>query len=139
MGCTGKIVQADYAGVVTATREGYPGVENLLLSADGQRLFAAWPGGHAIVALDAANLSEVARYEVGADVSPHTLAAAGDRIWFGYQAASDEGGIGSLDLRGESPAVTLDDGAEKWADAPRLATAANRPASTSGPSRPSSR
>lgn len=53
-----------------------------------------------------------------ADMMPFAVhkGAAGARIWFGYQAAGDEEGIASLDLRGESLAVTLDDGAEKWAD-----------------------
>ncbi|MFC3737663.1 hypothetical protein [Paractinoplanes deccanensis] len=124
---TSKIIQTDYNGAVTAARDGYPSVEDLLLSADRTRLYAAWPEGHAIVALDATDLSEITRYDVGSAVRPHTLAAAGDRIWFGYESAADAGGIGSLDLRGDDPRVTLDDGTSKWLDAPRLATAANKP------------
>ncbi|XVU25340.1 hypothetical protein ACQPZJ_50595 [Actinoplanes sp. CA-054009] len=124
---SGKIIQTTYDGALTASENGYPGVEDLLLSADKTRLYAAWPQGHAVVAFSTTDLSEITRYDVGADVDPHTLAAAGDRIWFGYQSGAEQGGIGSLDLRGDDPKVTLDDGASKWLDAPRLATAANKP------------
>lgn len=115
---TGKIVVTDYYGIVRKQLTNLPGVQGLELSADSGTLYGAVRGADAIVAVDTVTETESARYPVGD--APVGLALAGGKLWFGYGAAA-EGNIGSLDLSGEEPVVTLDqDTTRLWYSAPVL-------------------
>ncbi|MFI1466240.1 Ig-like domain repeat protein [Streptomyces wuyuanensis] len=117
----GRIVVTDYAGTVLATLGQLPGVEGLALNAASDRLYAAVPGSDAVVAFDPATATENGRFPTGEDTGPSTLAVVGDTVWFGYGAAGD-GDIGSVDLSGAEPVVTLDQAeASGWYRAPMLA------------------
>ncbi|WP_437070745.1 YncE family protein [Streptomyces sp. enrichment culture] len=114
----GKIVVTDYAGTVVKQLFSLPGVTGLELSADSATLYAAVKDADAIVAVDTATGTETARHPVGD--APRSVARAGGRLWFGYGAAG-AGNIGSLDLSGEQPVVTLDqDPTRLWYSAPLL-------------------
>jgi hypothetical protein len=114
----GKIVVTDYAGTVVQQVTNLPGVSGLELSADSTTLYAAVTDTDEIVALGvaAAGTTESARYPVGD--APLSVAWAGGRLWFGY-GASAAGCIGSVDLSGEQPVVTLDQD-KGWYSAPLL-------------------
>jgi len=119
----GKLVVTDYHGSVISTRTGLPGIAELALSPDAKTLYAAVAGAHAIVAFDAATVTEQAHYSVDAKMFPRTVAAVGDQIWFGYDAgaAGDyAGNFGVLKpakrvLRVHAPKIALH-------DSPRLLT-----------------
>ncbi|MGX1882496.1 Ig-like domain repeat protein [Streptomyces sp. NPDC055287] len=124
---SGKIVATDYAGTVLATLTGLPGVDGLALSADSGQLYAAVPGDDSIVSFETQTLTRTARYATGDGTDPEHLALAGGKVWFGY-GAQDRGNIGSLDLSGDEPVVTLgQDDATAWRDAPKLAAAPGAP------------
>jgi hypothetical protein len=123
----GKVVVTDYSGRVVTQVTSLAGVTGLQLSADSGTLYAAARDDDAIVAIDTATLTESARYPTGADTEPEYLAAAGNKIWFGY-GTSYAGNIGSLDLTGTDPVVALgQDDASHWRDAPRLAATPGAP------------
>ncbi|MEU1306607.1 Ig-like domain repeat protein [Streptomyces shenzhenensis] len=113
----GKIVVTDYRGTVVQQLTALPGVAGLELSADSATLYAAVGGDDAIVAVDTATGTESARYAVGDQ--PRSVAVAGDRIWFGY-GASGYGDLGSVDLTGEQPVITLGQATRSWYGAPLL-------------------
>ncbi|MFF2007467.1 Ig-like domain repeat protein [Streptomyces sp. NPDC058195] len=124
---TGKVLVTDYSGNVVGTIPSLPGVNGLELSADSGTLYAGVPGADAIAAIDTAALVESARYATGANTKPAHPALAGGKLWFGYGAAS-EGNIGSLDLSGEAPVVTLDQDPDRtWYAAPVLASTPGAP------------
>src|SRR5689334_18650580 len=86
------------AGLGTVlTASSRPGVKGLVLSADESTLYAAAVDADAIVAVDTEKVTETARYSTGADTEPMYVAAAGDKIWFGYGPDGGKGGLGSLD------------------------------------------
>lgn len=117
-----KVVATDYSGKVLGTVPSLPGVVGLELSADSASLYAAVPGADEVVAIDTAALQLAGTYRTGAGTAPTFVARAGGKIWFGYGHAA-EGGIGSLDLSGTEPVVTLgQDGDASWYSAPRLAS-----------------
>ncbi|GAA2434628.1 hypothetical protein GCM10010433_39200 [Streptomyces pulveraceus] len=123
----GKVLVADYNGAVIGTITSLPGVTGLELSADSGTLYAAVPGADAIVTIDTAGLKESARYATGAGTDPKHPALAGGKLWFGYGAAG-EGNIGSLDLSGAEPVVTLDQDQDRtWFSAPTLASTPGAP------------
>ncbi|MFJ8507231.1 Ig-like domain repeat protein [Streptomyces avermitilis] len=123
----GKVVATDYAGTVLGTVDSLPGARGLELSADSGTLYAAVPGADAIVAIDTATATEAERYATGAGTGPEYPALAGDKLWFGY-GGSGEGNIGSLDLSGADPVVTLkQDTNRTWYDAPILGSSAGAP------------
>ncbi|ARF73479.1 hypothetical protein B7C62_15320 [Kitasatospora albolonga] len=128
---SGKVVATDYSGKVVATFAALPGVRGLELSPDSTTLYAAVPGADAIVAIDTATLKEFARYDIGADTRPTHPALAGGKLWFGYGGDGGGGGnIGSLDLSGEEPVVTLDQAPDPnrlWNSAPLLASTPGAP------------
>ncbi|MFF5975216.1 YncE family protein [Streptomyces sp. NPDC012769] len=101
----GQLVVTDYAGTVLATVPGLPGVEGLEISADSSRVYAAVAGNGTIVAVNTQTPSEFVAYDLGEAEKPADLAIAGGKIWFGYH-----GDIGSLDLSGAEPVVTLAQG-----------------------------
>ncbi|WLQ49330.1 Ig-like domain repeat protein [Streptomyces poriferorum] len=123
----GKVLVADYNGAVVGAVPSLPGVTGLDLSADSGTLYAAVPGADAIVAIDTAALKESARYATGSDTDPKYPALAGGRLWFGYGSAGS-GQIGSLDLSGAEPVVSLaQDTNGTWYAAPTLASAPGAP------------
>jgi DNA-binding beta-propeller fold protein YncE len=68
---TGKILAADYSGAVVDSVSGISAVSDLAVSDDGATLYAAAPGSHEIVALDAATLDTLLREFT---LSPHRRA-----------------------------------------------------------------
>lgn len=118
----GKIVVTDFGGTVVKQITSLPGVTGLELSADSGTLYAAVRDADAIVAVDTATDTESARYAVGDQ--PQSVAVAGGRIWFGY-GPSGSGDLGSVDLSGEQPVITLEQAKGSWYDAPILDAAPN--------------
>ena len=98
----------DLSGGSQRTVPDLPGASGMILSRDGSTLYVALADGDAIVALDAATLTEKRRYDVGTNTCPTRMAWAGERIWFGYGCAAPDFKLGSLDLRGPTPVLTLD-------------------------------
>ncbi|MGW2716274.1 YncE family protein [Streptomyces sp. NPDC001492] len=135
---SGKVVATDYSGTVVGTIESLPGVRGLELSADSATLYAAVEDADAIVAIDTATATEAHRYPTGAGTQPEYPALAGGRLWFGYRNGGSAN-IGSLDLSGTDPVVTLHQDTDKtWNDAPILGSSPGAPntvvAGTSGQS-----
>ncbi|MFD8112410.1 YncE family protein [Streptomyces microflavus] len=141
---SGTIVATDYSGKVVSTIASLPGVQGLELSPDSGTLYAAVPGADAIVAVDTATVKESARYDVGEGTRPRHPALAGGKLWFGYGpdkfpepvgGEGDIGGripgdIGSLDLSGEKPVVSLMQNPDQglaWHTAPILASTPGAP------------
>ncbi|MER5771002.1 Ig-like domain repeat protein [Streptomyces sp. NPDC001985] len=123
-----QIVVTDFTGKVVTSVPSLPGVDGLALSPDGGTLYAAVNDENAILAYDTATVTEAGRYPIGNTVSgPRDVAVAGGKIWFGY-GGGDSGDIGSLDLSGAEPVVTLDqaDGG-KLSEAPELVTTPGAP------------
>nr|WP_322888007.1 WD40 repeat domain-containing protein [Wenjunlia vitaminophila] len=124
---SGKIVATDYTGTVVGTVPDLPGVTGLQLAPDYATLYAAVPGASAITAFDTASLTESGRYATGEGTTPRHLALAGQKLWFGYGSGSD-GDLGSLDLSGAEPVVTLgQEGDVEFTRAPRLAATPGAP------------
>ncbi|MFE0251417.1 Ig-like domain repeat protein [Streptomyces sp. NPDC059010] len=122
----GQVVVTDYAGSVVGTVGSLPGVRGLELSADSGTVYAAVGDADAIVAIDTATATEAHRWSTGT-ADPQYLAATGGRIWFGYGGAT-QGNIGSLDLSGTDPVVTLNQApANAWYSAPILDASAGAP------------
>ena len=116
------ILVTDLAGNTVTTISGQTGAEGLALSPDGGTLYAALEGDNSISAISTTTLAETADYPTGAGTDPAYLALAGGRIWFGYgPASSGEGSIGSLDLSGAAPVVTLKQSQDSWYGPPMLA------------------
>lgn len=135
---SGKVVATDYSGTVVGTVESLAGVRGLELSADSGTLYAAVEDADAIVAIDTATATEAHRYPTGAGTQPEYPALAGGKLWFGYRG-NGSGNIGSLDLSGSDPVVTLHQDTDKtWNDAPILGSSSGAPntvvAGTSGQS-----
>ncbi|MGI5469548.1 hypothetical protein [Streptomyces sp. CA-132043] len=101
------VVVTDYDGTLVKRIEGEPGAAGLALSEDSGTLFVALPDGDAISAVDTGTLTEKARYRLGAGNRPLSPAVTGDTVWFGYDAADSFGDVGSLDLSGPEPVVSL--------------------------------
>jgi hypothetical protein len=124
---SGKVVATDYSGTVVGTVNSLPGVRGLELSADSGTLYAAVEDADAIVAIDTATATEAHRYPTGAGTQPEYPALAGGKLWFGYRDGGT-GNIGSLDLSGSDPVVTLhQDTIKTWNDAPILASSPGAP------------
>ncbi|MEV0092251.1 WD40 repeat domain-containing protein [Streptomyces sp. NPDC050738] len=118
----GKIVVTDYAGTAVATLTGLTGVDGLALSDDSGQLYAAVAGTDRIVSVETSTYTQTTSYDLGGADSPHDLAPASGKLWFSYGAAPD-GAIGSLDLSGAEPVVTLaQDGEPSFYSAPVLAS-----------------
>ncbi|GLW50534.1 hypothetical protein Stsp02_61950 [Streptomyces sp. NBRC 14336] len=92
----GTVLAANHSGAVLASVSGVSGVSDLALSDDGATLYAAAPGTHEIVALDAATFDVKARYPVATDTGPVHVAYAGGKVWFSYGDQWD-GDLGSVD------------------------------------------
>ncbi|WP_042447692.1 PKD domain-containing protein, partial [Streptacidiphilus jiangxiensis] len=85
-----------------------PGAAAMALSKDGSTLYVARSKDSSIAAIDAtaAVPAETAHYALGDGVTPTSVAVIGSTVWFGY-AKGTEYGLGSLDLSGATPVVTL--------------------------------
>ena len=115
-----SVVVTDYAGQVVKQITSENGAAGLAVSADSSTVYVALPSADAISEIDTSTLAETDRYQTGAGTSPRNLALADGKIWFGY-AADGRGGIGSLELSGADPVVTLGQSAD-WYYAPTLAS-----------------
>jgi hypothetical protein len=102
-----KIVVTDYTGKVVTQLTGLTQVRDLELSPDSGTLYAAVYGADKIVAFDTATLTQTAEYPTGDRTIPSRLSYADGKLWFGYGDQWDSG-LGSVDLTGETPTVTLD-------------------------------
>ncbi|WP_286260136.1 Ig-like domain repeat protein [Streptomyces graminofaciens] len=121
----GQVVATDYAGKVVGSVPSLPGAKGLELSPDSGTLYAAVPGDDAIVAIDTATVTEAERYPTGEGTDPQYPAWAGGKLWFGYGGAA-QGNLGSLDVSGADPVVTLkQDGG--WYAAPTLTSTPGAP------------
>ncbi|MFI9611210.1 YncE family protein [Streptomyces sp. NPDC052023] len=92
----GRILAADYSGTLVDVARGFGDVSDLALSDDGTTLYAAVPGSHEVVALDAATLDVKARYSVATDTGPRHIAFSAGKVWFTYGDQWD-GDLGSVD------------------------------------------
>ncbi|WNM29027.1 hypothetical protein RKE30_00700 [Streptomyces sp. Li-HN-5-11] len=119
-GSTG-IVVTDLSGNPVTTIDGEPGATGLALSADGRTVYAALTDGDAVAAIDAAGLTESARWSTGTGSAPVSVAVAGGRVWYGYTAGGG-GAIGSVDPSADVPAATPEPSTAHWSVAPLLAT-----------------
>jgi hypothetical protein len=106
----GSVTAADYNGNSLATVTGITGVSDLAVSTDGTTVYAAEPGVHEIVALDASTLAVEATYPVATNFGPTHLAFTSGKLWFSYgnQWASNLGSVDpSVDPSNGAGAVTL--------------------------------
>jgi YVTN family beta-propeller protein len=120
------VLATDHDGQVVKKVEGLDGARGMAESADESTLYVALPNADAISVIDTATLTETRRISTGADTEPESLALAGGRLFFGYQATVFDAGIGSVTIAGETPAVTLDDN-PVWYGKPRLASSPGAP------------
>jgi DNA-binding beta-propeller fold protein YncE len=118
---TTDLAVTDLDGQLVGTIANQQGATGLALSADGATVYAALGDGDAVSAIDTVTLTERTRYPLGSSVCPSDLAPAGGKLWFSYGCGQD-GRIGSLDLRGPTPVVALDQGGA-WFFPPQLASA----------------
>jgi hypothetical protein len=92
----GRILASDYNGTLVGLNVGFGDVSDLTVSDDGATVYAALPGSHEIVALDAATLQVRSRYPVATDTGPRHLAFSAGKVWFTYGDQWD-GDLGSVD------------------------------------------
>ncbi|MFI1995943.1 hypothetical protein [Actinoplanes sp. NPDC020271] len=88
----GRLLSVSYDGTTAAEVTGLTDVHGVVLSADSSIVYVAVTGADKIVALNAADLSEVTTYPTQG-ASPRGLALAGGRLWF----TSRSYGFGVLD------------------------------------------
>jgi len=98
----GEIVVTDYSGTVEKTLTGLSGVTGLALNADSSVLYAAVKGSDQIAAVDTATDTVATTYSLDGADAPVSVDVVGGIVWFGYN-----GDLGSLDVSGASPVVTL--------------------------------
>ncbi|MEV0900977.1 hypothetical protein [Actinoplanes sp. NPDC049802] len=110
---SGRLVVTNYGGTVLARRDGLPGIRGLALSSDSSTIYAARTDAHAIVAFDAATVTQKASYPLGDTVYPYDVAVAGGKVWFGYMGdwapGGFDGSFGSVDVNAAEPTVHLHD------------------------------
>ncbi|MFF0006108.1 hypothetical protein ACFYQT_22055 [Streptomyces tibetensis] len=120
------VLATDHDGQVVKKMEGLDGARGMAESADGSTLYVALPDADAISVIDTATLTEKQRISTGADTEPETLALAGGRLFFGYQATVFDAGIGSVAIAEATPTVSLDEN-PVWYGKPRLASSPGAP------------
>jgi hypothetical protein len=122
-----SIVVTDYDGKVVGRLTSEPGASGLALSADSGTLYVALPTADEIDTIDTSTLTEIKPYSTGTGTAPRYVALAGGKVWFGY-GSNTNGNLGSLDLTGTDPVVTLgQEGSHSWYSAPQLATSPGAP------------
>ena len=105
----GTVQAADTSGALIGTVSGIAGVSALAVSDDGSTVYAACPGTHEIVAIDAQTLTVKARYTVATDTGPRYVAYSAGKVWFTY-GDQWSGNLGSVDPAkdpSDSTAVSL--------------------------------
>jgi hypothetical protein len=123
----GQVVVTDYAGKLVGTVGSLPGVRGLALSPDSGTLYAAVHDANAVAVIDTATATEAHRYTTGDGAGPAYVALTGGKLWFSY-GASGNGNIGSLDLSGTDPVLTLGQDTDRtFYDAPILDASAGAP------------
>ncbi|QQM43212.1 hypothetical protein [Streptomyces liliifuscus] len=120
------VLATDHDGQVVKKVEGLGGARGMAESADESTLYVALPDADAISVIDTATLTETRRISTGADTEPESLALAGGRLFFGYQATVFDSGIGSVAIGEVPPTVTLDEN-PVWYGKPRLASSPDAP------------
>ncbi|MFI2639888.1 hypothetical protein [Streptomyces sp. NPDC018610] len=120
------VLATDHDGQVVKKVEGLDGARGMAESADESTLYVALPDADAISVIDTATLTETQRISTGAGTEPESLALAGGRLFFGYQATVFSAGIGSVAIGEATPAVSLDDN-PVWYGKPRLASSPGAP------------
>jgi len=120
------VLATDHDGQVVKKVEGLDGARGMAESADESTLYVALPDADAISVIDTATLVETRRIPTGAGTAPESVALAGGRLFFGYQATDFDGGIGSVTLTDAPPTVSLD-AAPVWYGKPRLASSPGAP------------
>ncbi|MFH9887261.1 hypothetical protein ACH4OQ_01550 [Streptomyces luteogriseus] len=120
------VLATDHDGQVVKKMEGLDGARGMAESTDGSTLYVALSDVDAISVIDTATLTEKQRISTGADTEPETLALAGGRLFFGYQATVFDAGIGSVAIAEATPTVSLDDN-PVWYGKPRLASSPGAP------------
>ncbi|MDX3803118.1 hypothetical protein [Streptomyces sp. AK04-3B] len=120
------VLATDHDGQVVKKVEGLDGARGMAESADESTLYVALPDADAISVVDTATLTETRRISTGADTEPESVALAGGRLFFGYQATVFEAGIGSVAIAEATPTVSLDDN-PVWYGKPRLASSPGAP------------
>jgi hypothetical protein len=129
-----SILVTDYSGQTVATIPNESGATGLALSPDGSTVYAALAGGDAISAISTGTLAETARYATGTGTDPTYVAATSGKIWFSYDAAAAQAGIGSIDPSTSPATVTLSAAAGTWTIPPVLAATASGELVASEPS-----
>lgn len=126
-----NVLVTDYSGQVVKLISGEDGAWGFALSSDSSTLYVALRDAGAIAAIDTATLQETARYDTGtgagAYAGPTSLASAGGKLWFGYSTDIWHGALGSLDLSGPQPVVTLGQGPDLFRGSPHLAATPEHP------------
>lgn len=74
------VVVTDLAGTVTHRLDALPGAQDMVLSADGARLWVPLFGDAAVAAVDTSTLA-ITRYPIGAATCPSSVAEVGGLIW----------------------------------------------------------
>ncbi|MEU5700467.1 hypothetical protein [Streptomyces aurantiacus] len=120
------VLATDHDGQVVKKVEGLDGARGMTESADESTLYVALPDADAISVIDTATMTETRRISTGADTEPESLALAGGRLFFGYQATVFDAGIGSVAIAEATPTVSLDDN-PVWYGKPRLASSSGAP------------
>ncbi|GAA2455181.1 hypothetical protein [Streptomyces macrosporus] len=120
------VLAIDHDGQVVKKVEGLDGARGMAESADESTLYVALPDADAISVIDTATLTETQRISTGADTDPESLALAGGRLFFSYQATVFDAGIGSVAIAEANPTVSLDDN-PVWYGKPRLASSPGAP------------
>ncbi|MFJ9033559.1 YncE family protein [Streptomyces sp. NPDC102274] len=115
-----SVVVTDYAGQVLKQITLENGAAGLAISPDSSTVYVALSSADAISAIDTGTLTETNRYQTGAGTSPQSLALADGKIWFSH-GATGQAGIGSLELSGSGPVITLNQ-SSGWYYAPALAS-----------------
>lgn len=102
------VVARNLDGSAATTLTNEAGAFGLALSDDSSTLYVGLGTTDAVAAIDTATLTETARYATGASTCPALVAVTGTSVWFGYGCgATWQGGVGVVDLSGDTPAVTL--------------------------------
>jgi len=129
-----SILVTDYSGQTVATIPNESGATGLTLSPDGSTVYAALADGDAISAISTGTLAETARYATGTGTDPTYVAATSGKIWFSYDAAAAQAGIGSIDPSTSPATVILSAAAGTWSIPPMLAATASGELVASEPS-----
>lgn len=118
-----RVVVTDTEGVLLGAVTGLAGVEGLVAAPDGAHAYAALPGSHEVVEIDAAALAVTRRIDFTAYPCPTDLALSGETLWTAHGCEWFTGGVTRLDVSAPAPQpVAVVTG---QATAPTIAAAGN--------------